>query len=273
MAAHAAEGGNLDVPSGPGIFVKVKTGDEALIELTPVKMFQYQLAGKDGAPAAADQAAKLYFVGKPEVKVNLSEVEGFYVSGDFNPAAFSIVEYTPAKIRKKEVVPGSDTGKGVEKIGTFVENGTGWAVGKNLQPIEKTPKLFWIPAQENMHSAAKGASFLAVTFGGGQYLPFVDFNDYERFEAWAKLKLDPVFGNPLRKAFHPINEFTKRFYKPYAMICALGLFLSAMLWVNLILKKDYVNKGRPLQAWYTDLRLWTVISMLPHVLVYFYFNK
>ncbi len=98
-------------------------------------------------------------------------------------------------------------------------------------------------------------------------------NQYEQFKAWVESIFEPVFGPPLNYIFHPINDFVNQFYRPYAMICALALFLGAMLWVNLILKEEYVNRGRPFKAWYTDLRLWTIISMMPHVLVYFYFNK
>jgi hypothetical protein len=43
-----------------------------------------------------------------------------------------------------------------------------------------------------------------------------------------------------------------------------------MVWVGLILNEKYVNRGRPFKSPWTDLRLWTVVSMLPHVLVYFY---
>lgn len=98
-------------------------------------------------------------------------------------------------------------------------------------------------------------------------------NQYEQFKAWVESKFEPLFGPSLKALFHPINEFINGFYKPYAMICALTLFIGAMLWVNFVLKEEYVNCGRPLKAWYTDLRLWTIVSMLPHVLVYFYFNK
>ena len=45
-----------------------------------------------------------------------------------------------------------------------------------------------------------------------------------------------------------------------------------MFWVAVVLNKDYVNRGRPYKSIWTDLRLWTVICMTPHVLVYFYFR-
>ncbi len=94
---------------------------------------------------------------------------------------------------------------------------------------------------------------------------------YERFQEYVGSIFDPMFGWILKPVFHPINDFLNQFRNPTATICALGLFVGAMLWVNLILKESYVNEGRPFKAFYTDLRLWTVLSMLPHVLVYLYF--
>ncbi|MBI2426045.1 MAG: hypothetical protein HYV27_24690 [Candidatus Hydrogenedentes bacterium] len=96
---------------------------------------------------------------------------------------------------------------------------------------------------------------------------------YDIFKEYVESIFEPAFGWILNPIFHPVNDFLNQFYRPYAMIAALTLFIGAMLWVNLILKEEYVNKGRPVKAFYTDLRLWTIISMLPHVLVYFYFNR
>jgi len=80
-----------------------------------------------------------------------------------------------------------------------------------------------------------------------------------------------VFYPVLHPILEPINTFLCSFYQPYATICAIGMFVGTMLWVCVYLNKSYVNRGRPYKTWWTDLRLWTVISMLPHVAVYFYF--
>lgn len=79
-----------------------------------------------------------------------------------------------------------------------------------------------------------------------------------------------VFYPILSPVFSPIDRFLARFYQPWATICAVSLFLGTMIWVSMILNEKYVNRGRPFRSPWTDLRLWTVISMLPHVLVYFY---
>lgn len=93
----------------------------------------------------------------------------------------------------------------------------------------------------------------------------------DRFEGALQSFCGDVFYPVLSKFFHPINDFLSPIYQPWATIIAVGFFLGTMLWVGLILRESYVNLGRPNKAWWTDLRLWTVISMLPHVFVYFYF--
>ncbi len=73
---------------------------------------------------------------------------------------------------------------------------------------------------------------------------------------------DPVFS--------PINDWLSSFYMPWARIVTLALFVGTMLWVY-SLKKEYVNLDAPGKRFWYDLRLWTVIAMLPHVIVYLYF--
>lgn len=80
-----------------------------------------------------------------------------------------------------------------------------------------------------------------------------------------------VFQPVLSKFFGPINGLLAPIYQPYATIIAIAFFVGTMLWVAFGLKESYVNLGAPKKAWYTDLRIWTVCSMLPHVFVYFYF--
>lgn len=81
--------------------------------------------------------------------------------------------------------------------------------------------------------------------------------------------INDLFGAPLKAVFHPINDALDGVYMPWARICAVGLFLAAMLWV-LMLRKEYVNIDAPREKWYCDLRLWTGVAMLPHVLIYLF---
>ncbi|HOC67664.1 MAG TPA: hypothetical protein PLL36_13475 [Candidatus Hydrogenedentes bacterium] len=80
-----------------------------------------------------------------------------------------------------------------------------------------------------------------------------------------------VFYPFLSRIFHPINDLLNPIYQPWATITAVGFFVGTMFWVCFLLKKSYVNEGRPNGRWWSDLRLWTVFSMLPHVFVYLYF--
>jgi hypothetical protein len=92
-------------------------------------------------------------------------------------------------------------------------------------------------------------------------------------EAMIERFFSTVFYPILAPVFLPINDLLSRIpTQPWASICAVGLFVGAMIWVGLLLNRDYVNRGRPYKSIWTDLRLWTVISMTPHVLVYFYFR-
>jgi len=82
---------------------------------------------------------------------------------------------------------------------------------------------------------------------------------------------ETAFKPVLIKFFGPINTFLGPIYQPWATITAFCFFIGAMIWVAFILKESYVNMGRPNKAWYSDLRIWTAVSMIPHLFVYFYF--
>ena len=79
-----------------------------------------------------------------------------------------------------------------------------------------------------------------------------------------------IFQRPLKLFFDPINEALAMVPPVWWKVCAVGLFVGAMLWV-FSLKKEYVNVDAPSNHWWYDLRLWTILSMLPHVCIYLYF--
>ncbi len=87
------------------------------------------------------------------------------------------------------------------------------------------------------------------------------------FLDWLGNTFDPIIS-PI---FKPVSRFLENTYQPWAKICALGLFVGTMFWVWFGMKKEYVNLGRENESIWTDLRWWTIISMLPHVVVYLYF--
>ena len=80
-----------------------------------------------------------------------------------------------------------------------------------------------------------------------------------------------IFFPVLDKVFSPIHNAIENIYEPWATIGALALFIGAMIWV-FTLNKDYVNLDAPSKHFYHDLRFWTIASMIPHVIVYFYFT-
>lgn len=91
---------------------------------------------------------------------------------------------------------------------------------------------------------------------------------------WFTETINTVFGPLLKKVFHPTNVvFTKIPDDVAPMVakgCAVGLFIATMIWV-ISLRREYVNLDAPRKTFWCDLRLWTVFSMLPHVIVYLWF--
>jgi len=83
---------------------------------------------------------------------------------------------------------------------------------------------------------------------------------------------EKVFYPVLIKFFGPINSLLSKIEQPWFTIAAVAFFVGTMLWVWFYLGDGYVNLGRREKSVWTDLRIWTVISMLPHVFVYFYFR-
>ena len=83
--------------------------------------------------------------------------------------------------------------------------------------------------------------------------------------------ISDTFGPILRPIFSPLNEPLSALPPIVWTLAAVGLFASTMIWVFL-LKKEYVNVDSPGKGPQYDLRFWTVISMMPHVLVYLYFG-
>lgn len=79
--------------------------------------------------------------------------------------------------------------------------------------------------------------------------------------------INTVFGPIMRGIFHPITNALANVYQPWAMICALGMFVGTMIWVY-SLRKEYIQIDAPSKALWCDLRLWTVLSMTPHIIVY-----
>jgi len=85
------------------------------------------------------------------------------------------------------------------------------------------------------------------------------------FSEW----ITKIFGPVLKPIFHSIDSVLDNVYMPWARLSAVALFVGAIIWV-FTLKKEYVNLDAPRQVWYTDLRIWTVVCLLPHIFVYLF---
>jgi hypothetical protein len=84
--------------------------------------------------------------------------------------------------------------------------------------------------------------------------------------------INSLFGPLLRPLFSPANAALGAISAEWIWrACAVGLFVCTMLWVAFGLRKEYVNLDAPGKGLLYDLRLWTVISMAPHVFIYLYF--
>lgn len=90
------------------------------------------------------------------------------------------------------------------------------------------------------------------------------------FEGFSNF-INETFGPPLEKIFHPthavFDAIPEDLWTYFAKGSAVGLFVLAMIWVFL-LKREYVNIDAPTKHVWHDLRFWTIVSMLPHVIVY-----
>lgn len=83
--------------------------------------------------------------------------------------------------------------------------------------------------------------------------------------------ISAVFSAPMAAVFAPVNNALAMIPQPMWRVCTIGLFVLTMLWVGLILRKEYVNLDAPSKSILHDLRLWTVLSMAPHIFIYLYF--
>jgi hypothetical protein len=83
--------------------------------------------------------------------------------------------------------------------------------------------------------------------------------------------VNQIFGPPAKAFFGPIDSVLAAGSMPLARTVTLAFFIGTMVWVFVGLKREYVNLEAPSRKPWHDLRFWTVVSMLPHLVVYFFF--
>ncbi len=89
-----------------------------------------------------------------------------------------------------------------------------------------------------------------------------------RLSEWLRTSVAP----PLKGIQQPIDEWLGGVSMSVAMACCLGLFIVALIWVW-FLKRDFVFRGAPDQAWWRDLRVWATGVVIPYVVVYYLFGR
>jgi hypothetical protein len=83
------------------------------------------------------------------------------------------------------------------------------------------------------------------------------------------------FGNSIRqklgpaiKALHqPIDDWLGSLPMSVAMICTIGLFMLAGIWIW-TLRTEFIFRGAPCRRWWCDLRIWATLLLLPYIGVY-----
>lgn len=80
--------------------------------------------------------------------------------------------------------------------------------------------------------------------------------------------INDTFSGPLKSIFGLVDRLFIGVDPSVYKFFAVGLFVCTILWVMLILKKEYVNVDQPKKGLLYDLRIWTLVSMSPHMIIY-----
>ena len=89
-------------------------------------------------------------------------------------------------------------------------------------------------------------------------------------------KLDSVLrgtlGPPLKALHAPIDAWVGSLPMSAAMVCAIGLYAVAVLWVW-GLRRELVFRGAPDKKRWRDLRIWATLVVIPYVAVYLLWGR
>ena len=80
------------------------------------------------------------------------------------------------------------------------------------------------------------------------------------------------FGPPLKALHEPIDAWLGSLPMSVAMICAIGLYVIAVIWVWTI-PKEFVFRGAPDQKPWRDLRVWATLVTVPYVIIYLWLGR
>jgi len=80
---------------------------------------------------------------------------------------------------------------------------------------------------------------------------------------WIRSNLGP----PLKSLHEPIDNWLGSLPMWVAMACAIGLFVLAGIWVW-TLRDDFIFRGAPDRSRWRDLRIWSMVVLLPYIMIY-----
>jgi len=76
-----------------------------------------------------------------------------------------------------------------------------------------------------------------------------------------------TLGPPLKSLHEPIDNWLGSLPMSVAMACAVGLFVLAGIWVW-TLRADFIFRGAPDRSRWRDLRIWSMVVLLPYIAIY-----
>ena len=79
--------------------------------------------------------------------------------------------------------------------------------------------------------------------------------------------LRSTVGPPLKRLHEPVDLWLGGLPMWVAVACVVGLYAVAVIWVW-TLRREFVFRGAPDQAWWRDLRLWATLIVIPYVAIY-----
>jgi uncharacterized membrane protein YeiB len=85
--------------------------------------------------------------------------------------------------------------------------------------------------------------------------------------AWLHGALDPVADAIKSAALAPLDHALDALPMWVAQVCAIGLFVIAGAAVC-VLRRRFVYIGAPDQQRWRDLRIWSLLLLLPYIFVY-----
>jgi len=76
-----------------------------------------------------------------------------------------------------------------------------------------------------------------------------------------------TLGPPLKSLHKPLDDWLGSLPMSVAVACAISLFVVAGIWVW-TLRREFIFRGAPDQKWWRDLRIWSMVVLLPYIAIY-----